>query len=134
MYNIKYCFKNICLIWWYFISDKKKIIPALAASTCIVFYIVILMLQHYNWDATFAYIQCHFLNAKSTIELWNTKGEVLSVRCVDILNNTEYIKAVYSGILLLILILLAICIMPMIVLTTVFLIHMIISVLARYNK
>jgi len=86
------------------------------------------------WDAIFAYAQCCFLTIESTIELWDTKGKVISVRCVDILNNTEYIKAVYLGIILLILTLLAICIMPMIVLTTVFLIHMIISVLARYNK
>ncbi|EER20779.1 hypothetical protein REISMN_08520 (plasmid) [Rickettsia tamurae subsp. buchneri] len=129
MYNIKYCFKNICLIWWHFIPDKKKIIPALTVSTCIVLYPVILKLQNYNWDAIFAYIQCCFLNIESTIELWDTKGKVIPVRCVDILNNTEYIKAIYSGIILLILTLLAICIMPMIVLTTVFLIHMIISVL-----
>lgn len=134
MNNVQYCFKNICLIWWHFISDKKKIIPALAVSTCIVFYIVILKLQHYNWDATFAYIQCCFLNTESTIELWNTKGKVLSVRCIDILNNTEYIKVVYSGIILLILTLLAMCIMPVIVLTTIFLIYIIISALKRYNQ
>lgn len=134
MYNIKCFFKNICLIWWHFISDKKKIIPALAVSTCIVFYPVIIKLQNYNWDAIFAYIQCCFVNTESTIEIWNTKGEVTSVRCVDILNNTEYIKAVYSGILLLILTLLAICIMPVIILTIILIIYIIISALIRYKK
>nr|ABQ85879.1 hypothetical protein RM_p10 [Rickettsia monacensis] len=134
MHNIQYCLKHICLKWWFFISDKKKIIPALTVSTCIVFYAVILKLQNYNWDVAFAYIQCCFLNTESTIKLWSVKSEIISVRCVDILNNTEYTQGVYSGIILLILTLLAICIMPIIVLTTIFLIHMIISVLARYNK
>lgn len=131
MYNIKYCFKNICLMWWHFISDKKKIIPALAVSTCIVFYPIIIKLQNYNWDVSFAYIQCCFVNADSTIKLLSVEYEIMSVRCVDILNNAEYTQIVYSGIILLVLTLLAICVMPVIVLTTIFIIYIIISTLVR---
>ncbi|MFP3012765.1 MAG: hypothetical protein ACEY3D_07640 [Rickettsia sp.] len=129
MHNIKACFKNICLIWWSFISDKKKIIPALTVSTCIVFYPIIIKLQNYNWDAIFAYAQCYFLNTESTINIWSIHSEIISVRCVDILNNTEYTQIVYSSIILLILTLLAICVMLVIILTIIFVIYIIISAL-----
>ncbi len=129
MCNIKSCFKNLCLIWWYFVSDKKKIIPALAISTCMVFYPIIIKLQHYNWDAIFAYTQCCFLNTESTINIWSIHSEIISVRCVDILNNTEYTQIVYSSIILLILTLLSICVMPVIILTIIFVIYIIISAL-----
>jgi hypothetical protein len=129
MHNIKACFKNICLMWWRFISDKKKIIPALAVSTCIVFYPIIIKLQNYDWDAIFAYAQCCFLNTESTINIWSIHSEIISVRCVDILNNTEYTQIVYSSIILLILTLLAICVMPVIILTIIFVIYIIISAL-----
>ena len=127
MHNIKACFKNICLMWWRFISDKKKRNPALAVSTCIVFYPIIIKLRDYNWDAIFAYAQCCFLNTESTINIWSINSEIISVRCVDILNNTEYAAIVYSSIILLILTLLAICIMPVIILTIIFVVYITIS-------
>lgn len=132
MHNIKYFFRKIYFIWWHFVSDQKKIIPALAISTCLVFYPVIIKLHNYNWDTLFAYIQCYFLNTESTIKIWNVHSEIISVRCVDILNNNEYIQIVHSGIILLILTLLTICIMPIILLTVYFVIYTIISSLKRF--
>lgn len=132
MYNMQYFFKKIYLIWWYFVSDKKKIIPALAISTCLIFYPLIIKLQNYNWDALFAYVQCCFLNTESTIKIWTVHSEIISVRCVDILNNPEYIQIVHLGIILLILTLLAICIIPVILLTIYFVIYVIISSLKRF--
>jgi hypothetical protein len=129
---MQYFFKKIYLIWWHFVSDKKKIIPALAISTCLIFYPLIIKLQNYNWDALFAYTQCCFLNTGSIIKIWNVQSEIISVRCVDILNNPEYIQIVHSGIILLILTLLAICIMPVILLTIYFVMYVIISSLKRF--
>jgi hypothetical protein len=83
--------------------------------------------QNYNWDAIFAYVQCYFLNTESTINIWSINSEIISVRCVDILNNTEYAAIVYSSIILLILTLLAICIMPVIILTIIFVVYITIS-------
>ncbi|HJD66695.1 MAG TPA: hypothetical protein LFV91_06720 [Rickettsia endosymbiont of Bembidion nr. Transversale] len=128
MHNIK-----IYLVWWHFVSDKKKIIPALAISTCMVFYPVILKLQNYNWDALFAYVQCYFLNTESTIKIWDVQSEIISVHCADILNNTEYTQIIYSGIILSIFTLLAICVIPIILLTVYFVIYIIILALKRFQ-
>lgn len=97
-----------------------------------VFYPLIIKLQDYNWDALFAYIQCCSLNTESTIQIWNVQSEIISVRCADILSNPEYIQIVHSGIILLILTLLAICVLPIILLTVSWVMYITISVLKRF--
>lgn len=125
--------KMIYLIWLHFVSDKTKIIPAFTVSTCMVFYYIIIKLQNYNWDVLFPYIQCCFLNTESTIQIWNVQSEIISVHCVDILNNPEYIQSLYLGIIMLILTLLTICVIPIILLTLYFVIYSIISSLKRFQ-